>query len=263
MAAQARGYAFDNDTAQASAQHSALSDLLDAGTRQRIEALIELPGKRCLEVAAGGGSIAHWLADRVGPDGEVVATDLKPQHIAARAGLAVRTHDITSDEPIGRYDLVHARLLLNHLPQRETALRHMVDALQPGGVLLTEDLWHTPELPLVAYGPEPAATLVNRYHALHLRVLFDHGNDRDWSRNALGAFHRAGLTGTEMRVYGSSWRGGSPGCRLLLAGTGQLRPEILALGMTEQELDGVAAGLRNPDLVLTGYLVYLTSGRKP
>jgi hypothetical protein len=34
------------------------------------------PGWRCLEVGSGGGSIAAWLCDRVGPDGSVLATDL-------------------------------------------------------------------------------------------------------------------------------------------------------------------------------------------
>jgi ubiquinone/menaquinone biosynthesis C-methylase UbiE len=34
------------------------------------------PGWRCLEVGAGRGSMAVWLAQRVGPSGHVVATDV-------------------------------------------------------------------------------------------------------------------------------------------------------------------------------------------
>jgi tRNA A58 N-methylase Trm61 len=39
------------------------------------------PGWRCAEVGAGGGSLALWLADRVGNTGQVIATDLDPGHL--------------------------------------------------------------------------------------------------------------------------------------------------------------------------------------
>jgi SAM-dependent methyltransferase len=260
----AQGYAYDNDSAQAGDHHAALSGLLDEQTLRRTEELLDLTGKRCLEIAAGGGSIARRLAERVGPAGSVLATDLKPQHIAEHPGLTVRRHDITVGEPLGAFDLVHARLLLNHLPERDVALRHMTDALAPGGVLLTEDFWPTPGDDLVAFGPDPAAArLVGRYQALHMGTLASHGNDRGWSRRAATAFHQCGLTGVEVRVHGSSWPGGGPGCRLLRAGMGQLRPQILERGMTAGELDVVAEALMDPHLTLNGYLVYQTSGRRP
>ncbi|HEY0808078.1 MAG TPA: hypothetical protein VGD84_23630 [Pseudonocardiaceae bacterium] len=34
-------------------------------------------GWHCLDVGAGGGSITRWLADRVGPTGSVLATDIE------------------------------------------------------------------------------------------------------------------------------------------------------------------------------------------
>ena len=34
------------------------------------------PGWRCLEVGAGSGSVARWLAAKVGPEGSVLATDI-------------------------------------------------------------------------------------------------------------------------------------------------------------------------------------------
>ncbi|PNE37031.1 class I SAM-dependent methyltransferase [Streptomyces noursei] len=54
------------------------------------------PGMRCLEVGAGGGSIARWLTARVAPGGSVLATDLKAQHIAPAPGPTIEVHDITS-----------------------------------------------------------------------------------------------------------------------------------------------------------------------
>ncbi|HKT02979.1 MAG TPA: class I SAM-dependent methyltransferase [Rugosimonospora sp.] len=258
-----QGYAYDNQSAHAVEHHDALAAMLDTHTRRRIEELVDLPGKRCLEVAAGAGSIATWMAERVGPQGHVLATDLKPQRIPDYPGLEVRQHDITSDEPLGRYDLVHARLLLNHLPERRTALRNMIGALQPGGAVLTEDFWPTVGEELVAYGPDPAHALVARYQTLHLQILASHGNDRNWSRGALLAFQDEGLADVRVTVHGSSWRGGDPGCRLLRAGMGQLHDQVIALGMTDEELEQVAEALMDPRLIINGYLVYLTSGRRP
>ena len=260
-AAAEQGYAYDNDSAQAADHHAALAELLDEHTRRRVEELIELPGKRCLEVAAGAGSVAHWLADRAGPDGHVVATDLKPQHLSEARGLTVRQHDITSGEPLGTFDLVHARLLLNHLPRREVALRHLAGALKPGGVLLTEDFWPTPGEEIVARAPDPAtAALLGVCQKMHTAVLASHGNDRSWSRRAHAAFYDAGLVDVQVRVHGSSWVGGGPGCRLLLAGVGQLRDQYLERGLSERDLADVAAALLDPRLALNGYLVYQTSG---
>jgi len=259
----AQGYAFDNDSAQAGDHHAALAGLLDEETLRRTQELLDLTGKRCLEIAAGGGSFARWLADRVGPAGSVLATDLKPQLIAEHPGVTVRRHDITVDEPLGLFDLVHARLLLNHLPEREVALRHMIGALAPGGVLLTEDFRPMPG-DLVAFGPDPAVVrLVNQFQRLNSDTLTSHGNDRDWSWRAAAAFHRGGLSDVEVRMHGSSWPGGGPGCRLLRAGIGQLRPHLVERGLTAEELDAVAEALLDPRLTLNGYLVYQTSGRRP
>ncbi|WP_305785486.1 class I SAM-dependent methyltransferase [Symbioplanes lichenis] len=258
------GYAYDNDSEQAEAHHRALADLLDRQTQWRLDELIDLTGRRCLEVGAGGGSVAQWLADRVGPHGSVLATDLKPEHIPRSHLLTPLRHDITSGEPLGRFDLVHARLLLGHLPAREAALRHMADAVEPGGVLMTEDFLPTPDDEIVAWAPDPGtAELVDRYNRLQMGILERHGADRTWSRRAAAAYRDLGLADIEVTAHGATWRGGGPGCRLLLAGLGQLRAPLEALGMTAAELDQIAAALRDPRLVLNGYLVYLTSGQKP
>lgn len=252
------GYAFDNDSVQAPDHHGALAELLDPGTRQRISELVSLPGRRCLEVAAGGGSIAVWLASRAAA---VVATDIRPRHIPSDPRLIVREHDITSGTPLGRFDLVHARLLLNHLPRRELALRHMVDALAPGGVLLTEDFRPTTGGELVAHAPDPrTAALLARYQTVHTDTLARHGNDKSWSRRAQAAFHAAGLSDVRVYAYATEWRGGGPGCRMLRAGIGQLRDDYRALGMTDEDLAAVADALMDPSVALNGYLTIQTSG---
>src|SRR4051812_29968382 len=106
-------------------------------------------GWRCLEVGAGSGSMARWLADQVGHTGYVLAVDIETGLLDALASphLEVRRLDVGREPlPEGEFDLVHARLVLGHLAERERelALTSMIKALKPGGVLLVEDadfLW--------------------------------------------------------------------------------------------------------------------------
>jgi ubiquinone/menaquinone biosynthesis C-methylase UbiE len=128
-------YVFDNAGAQAGARFSALGALFDPGTIRHLTELGVAEGWHCLEVGAGGGSIATWLCDRVGAAGHVVATDIDPRFLDAvgSPNLELRRHDIASDPlPEAAFDLVHARLVLVHLPERDAALRRIVRALKPG-----------------------------------------------------------------------------------------------------------------------------------
>ncbi|WP_176734263.1 class I SAM-dependent methyltransferase [Micromonospora haikouensis] len=253
-----KGYAFDNASEQAGSHHDALADLLDESTRELLGALTELDGKRCLEVAAGAGSIAGWLAER---GAEVVATDIAPQHIPARARLAVRRHDIVADGPLGVFDLVHARLLLGHLPRREEALRRMVAAVAPGGVLLVGEFAPAPG-DFVTYAPDEAtADVLTRYMAAHAAALVAAGFDLAWPQRAPAAFVAAGLTEVAFRVRGGSWRGGDPGCRLLRAGIPQLRPALLAQGLTDADLAAAIEALGDHRVIVNGFHFIQISGR--
>jgi SAM-dependent methyltransferase len=106
-----------------------------------------------LEVGFGGGSVARWLAGRVGPAGRVVATDLAVEHLAGTdlPNLEVRRHDLLAD-PLedGAYDLVHARALVEHLADPAAGLDRLLRAVRPGGALVVED---------VDFGPDMVAVL--------------------------------------------------------------------------------------------------------
>ncbi len=43
------------------------------------------------------------------------------------------------DLPTAQFDLIHARLVLIHIPAREAVLERLVTALRPGGWLVIED----------------------------------------------------------------------------------------------------------------------------
>src|SRR5205085_8877158 len=119
-----------------------LEEIFDGGTRGHLARLPLPAGSSCLEVGAGAGSVARWLCERVGPGGRVVATDLDVDLLEKlpEENLEVRRHDIVSGElETDAFDLIHSRLVLEHIPERDAVLRRLVVALRPGGWLVLED----------------------------------------------------------------------------------------------------------------------------
>lgn len=122
--APARGYLLDNARAEAGERFAWLAELFDGVTRGHFDRLGVRAGSRCWEVGAGGPGIPEALAAAVGPAGHVLATDIDPSWLKAGDGYEVRQHDVAADPPPepGTFDLVHARLVLVHVPDRARAL---------------------------------------------------------------------------------------------------------------------------------------------
>jgi len=119
--------------------------LLREGTDLMLDLADLQAGARVLDVAAGAGGQSFAAAQRVGPKGEVFATDIAEnlvrylEHDAAAAGLnQVRAAVMDGEDlrvPPGRFDAVICRLGLIYLPDRKAALSGMRAALRPGGRL--------------------------------------------------------------------------------------------------------------------------------
>jgi ubiquinone/menaquinone biosynthesis C-methylase UbiE len=126
--------------AQARVWETATARLLDR---------IALPaGARCLDAGCGPGETMRLLANRVGADGHVTGLDSDAGLAATtRAMLREEGHtncdvlerDVSRDDLGGPYDLVFARLLLLHLPQRAEVLARLWSAVAPGGHLVAQD----------------------------------------------------------------------------------------------------------------------------
>jgi 2-polyprenyl-3-methyl-5-hydroxy-6-metoxy-1,4-benzoquinol methylase len=130
------GYLLDNRQTEAGERFDAFATLFDPTTFRHFEGFGVGPGWRCWEVGVGGTSVVSWLAKKVGPTGRVVATDIDTSRVApaARPPVEVRVHDVGAEEPPGEgFDLVHARLVLVHVPDRERALRSMIGLCGPAG----------------------------------------------------------------------------------------------------------------------------------
>jgi ubiquinone/menaquinone biosynthesis C-methylase UbiE len=202
------GYLLDNAVPAAGARLDALAELFNPSTFRHLTALGIARGWRCWEVGAGGPSVARWLADQVGPDGHVLATDIDVSwaHAAAGDHVTIRRHDVALDPPPGPpsdppFDLVHARLVLIHLAERERALRSMVAALRPGGWVLVEDA-DPALLPLVcldASGPEHA--LANTLRTAFRALLAEHGADLAFGRKLPRLLRDAGLCDVAADAY--------------------------------------------------------------
>ena len=68
----------------------------DTQTFRRLSACGPLSGAHCLDVGAGAGSVARWLAAQAGPAGRVVATDADPRFSRTRERPVSRSVAMTS-----------------------------------------------------------------------------------------------------------------------------------------------------------------------
>ncbi|MEU6018358.1 class I SAM-dependent methyltransferase [Streptomyces sp. NPDC047515] len=86
------------------------------------------PGPTLPGHGPGTGSVARMFAEWVGSQGEVLAVDADTRFLEQLADdtITVLSSDVTVEPlPQGRLVLVHARLLLEHLPASEAVLRAM------------------------------------------------------------------------------------------------------------------------------------------
>jgi SAM-dependent methyltransferase len=240
-----------------------LTQLYDDTTMRLADELGLAPGWRCAEVGAGTGSVAARLAERVGPTGSVLAVDTDTRFLDVLAGgvLAVSRQDVTTTPlPAGRFDLVHARLLLEHLPQRDAVLTSMAAALAPGGRLLVEDFhWSTASV------VDPPAEVHARVAAACLALLRGHGYDAEFSRRLPRALTAAGLvdvgTSASAPVVRADEAAGVPQWELLVE---QLTPGLLGLELvTPDDLAAFRALCHDGDTVFFSPLMVSSWGRRP
>ena len=104
---------------------------------------------RVADVGCGTGTIARWMAERIGPAGRVDAIDVAADQVevarstpSPAASGAIEYHVGSVYElalPTGAFDLVFCRLVLCHLQDPASAVAQMARLLKGGGRLVLVD----------------------------------------------------------------------------------------------------------------------------
>jgi SAM-dependent methyltransferase len=184
------GYAFDQGWHDERARLAGIEALWDPGTQALLADCGAAAGARVLEAGAGGGSVVTWLAQRVGDAGHVLAVDRDVRFVESlgSATVEIRQGDLVAgDLPEAEFDVVHARLVLEHIPERDRVLDHLVRALRPGGALVVEDYDWT------AFGFDSADGVEQRATDGILELMAAAGFDRAYGRTSVGALADRGL----------------------------------------------------------------------
>jgi len=259
----ATGYVFDNTSRVAEARYRELSRVYDENTMRHIEQRGIDRRWSCLEIGGGGGSIASWLCTRVGVRGRVLATDLNPRFLEdlSYTNLEVRRHDIrTEGLPKGEFDLAHARLVLIHLPDREVALKQMIDSLKTGGWIVVE------EFDALTFLPEPA---VNPGEAnLRVRQAFDEaltarGVDLHCGRLLAHELKANGLVQVGVEATVSLWGGKSTGTSLMKLNFEEMREPMVSSGLiSREEFEADLKRIDEEDFLMPSPMMWTVWGRK-
>jgi SAM-dependent methyltransferase len=259
------GYLLDNRQVEAGVRFRALSELFDPSTFRHLQSLGIAAGWRCWEVGAGGPNVPSWMADQVGNAGSVLATDIDLSWMteATRGAFDVLCHDVGLEEPPpGPFDLIHARLVLVHVPRRAEALAAMIAVLRPGGFLLVEDADPALQPLLCPDESGPAQQLANKLRRDFRALLAGRGADLSYGRTLPRLLRDGGLVDVAADAY---FPVTSPACAVLEKATvEQTRDRLVASGLaTDEEVDRHLANIGGGDLDLATSPMISAWGRKP
>ena len=235
-----------------------MSEMLDPYMRFRLKQLGVREGWKCLEVAAGNGSISQWLAEKVGPTGHVVTSDIDTRFLerCSRPNLEVRKLDITSD-PLGDdYDLVCGRAFLHHIPERIDLVARLAVAVKPGGYMLIEE----PDFHPVLATDSP---VVRDFWQGFLAWAANQGIDYFIGRRLGMLFRKAGFIDIDVRGETILFNGASSQWRCWKLTFEELGESILSSGLiTPTVWNETLAQLDNAEFWTWGNSFVTTSGKR-
>jgi SAM-dependent methyltransferase len=212
------------------------------------------------------------LARRVGPGGRVVGLDIDSRQLAGARAYVEDTRldnvEIVEGDayrtglPDASFDLVHVRFLFAPLGRDDALLAEMLRIARPGGLLAIQE---PDSASWSCFPPSPAW---DKLKATILAAFRRGGGDFDAGRRTFGMLRRIGLKEVRLRAAIVALQDGHPYMRLPIQFATTLRARILDGGlMTAEELDAAMADCeavaRNPDTIVTSFVVTQVCGRKP
>jgi len=253
-------YAWDNSWVDARRRLELLEQCWDPGSHETLRSVGPQPGWRCLEVGGGGGSIARWLCDAVGPSGAVVTIDLDTRFLAGidAPNLEVIEADIVTDGlPSGPFDLIHTRAVLMHIPARDRLVPELVSRLGPGGTIILEECdFHSFEIaesPLYRDVWRRCSDIIHRSAGMHPY----------WGRSLPARLAGLGLTGVRSWSTAAIFPGGSPEAELFRMSWFQASELLLANGADKDDIHGFLGLFDDDTQWFPGPAVVTAVGRRP
>ena len=236
--------------------------------RRLLEEIGDGRGARVADIGCGALGWLRLLSQWVGPDGQVLGTDIDEALLAAAAAFSaeeglvnveLRNDDVFSTqlEPAS-FDLVHARFLLTPLGRCPEQVETYLRLTRPGGIVVLEDpdwgSWHF----------NPPAEACQRLIDLVCEA-FRRWGDREAGRNHLTYLRHAGIEGS-VRAEVLALPAGHPYLRLPLQFVSGLRPRLSSL-MDAEDLrrltEEAEAELGQADRWGTTFTLIQSWGRRP
>lgn len=237
-------YVYDQGFAEERTRLAAMEALWDPGSRALLDELGIGKGCKCLEVGAGGGSMVEWMARR---GASVLAVDIDTRFVEALASdsIDVRRMDIRTDElPQSEFDLVHSRLVLEHLTDRRQILDRLAATLRPGGWVVIEDYdWS-------CFGFQDPS--LDRVAEAIMTFMEQAGYQRDYGRRVVSDLEAAGMTNVRGEGRARIIDSRSPGFDFFRLSFESLKSALVDAGMlTSEEADVASARLGENTRVYT------------
>jgi SAM-dependent methyltransferase len=256
-------YLLTNSEPETADRFDGLEQAFDAVSIGHLQRFGVASGARCLEIGAGSGSIARWLAAQVGPTGQVVATDLDARWVRHDGSpqLDVRQLDLVDDPiPDGPWDVVHERLVLQHVPERLDVLDRLVASLAPGGWILIEDFDTAEVRTMDREGPhhELVVSVARAFNGL----LRSRGGVSEFAASGPRNLRARGLVEVGASGHVAIDCGGHGFANVAAANTRQVRDGLVAAGLRPADLDRYLEVLADPDTVIGSSVLISSWGRR-
>ncbi|WP_394836517.1 methyltransferase domain-containing protein [Pendulispora rubella] len=254
----------NGDSSTERARLRALEKWADPTSRALIEGLAIQTPWHCLEIGAGTGSLSHWLAERC-PRGRVVTADMTadtgPGNLESWGSrvpnLEVARIDLMKDDfPAGTFDLIHARLVLAHLPERDAILQRAVQWLKPDGAILVEDAYILPR-------DDWARDELTDVHHAFLDVLAAQGFDGRWIRRLPSKLANLGIVDLQVVATPVTFGIGDRIEESWSIGFEQFLPRFLRTGVLTLKQIMAYQNLPRTEAIYMPWLLVSVSGRRP
>ena len=258
-------YSLDNKWERARERLQLLEGQSNPYTIKQLEQVGIQEGWTCLEAGAGFGTITRWLADQVGPEGQVDALDMETRFLDEinKPNVNVLKQNLVTDPlPQGKYDFIFTRYVLMHIPEREDIIKSFMEALKPGGILMVEDFVllspketyrHSIDDDFMNVNMQKVFASLSQAKSMSLETGYEN----------IFYFEKTGFTDLDAHIYAPVARGLSPEAKTVALTLGQWTPVLVDNGHDKSTIQAIRDQFHKPGTIFWGLPRTFTTGRKP